>query len=80
MIGVHQDRATGVCWMPDSARVVSASFDGTVRVWRADVDWDHLQRQARARVFRSLTDEERHGHLLPDPATPGEVSVGREGQ
>ncbi|MEU7588008.1 WD40 repeat domain-containing protein [Micromonospora sp. NPDC049230] len=65
VIGAHRDGATGVAWLPDGQQIVTASVDGTARVWADHVDVDELTAVARARVFRSLTDDERQAHLLP---------------
>ncbi|GLY72925.1 WD40 repeat domain-containing protein [Actinoallomurus iriomotensis] len=62
--GVHQDKVTSVDWSADG-RLLTASFDGTARIWRAEPDFDVLQARARNRVFRSLSAEERRNHLLP---------------
>jgi WD40 repeat protein len=63
--GVHQDKVTSVVWSADSRRLLTASFDGTARIWPAKPDFDRLQAVARNRVFRSLTEEERRAHMLP---------------
>ncbi|WP_369028252.1 WD40 repeat domain-containing protein, partial [Nocardia farcinica] len=64
-IGVHRDRITDVEWLPSADQVLTASFDGTARIWPVDVDLDDLRARARARAYRSLTPEERSAHLLP---------------
>ncbi|MFJ8078164.1 WD40 repeat domain-containing protein [Streptomyces sp. NPDC096176] len=69
VVGVHQDKVTSVAWSRDSARLLTASFDGTARVWAAEPDFDRLEAHARGRVFRTLDEEERHQHMLPS-ATP----------
>jgi hypothetical protein len=46
-------------------RLLTASFDGTARIWLAQPNFDQLQGTARNRVFRSLTAEERRTHMLP---------------
>lgn len=65
IIGVHRDAVTCVAWLPDTDQVVTGSVDATARVWSARVDLDTLTRTARARVFRTLTPDERAAHLLP---------------
>ncbi|MEV0106450.1 hypothetical protein AB0H42_08930 [Nocardia sp. NPDC050799] len=50
--------------MPSADQVITASFDGTARIWPVDVDLDELRMRARARAYRSLTPEERSAHLL----------------
>jgi WD40 repeat protein len=65
VVGVHRDKVASVAWSADGSQIVTGSFDGTARVWKADVDLNALQAAARARVFRSLTDDERRAHLLP---------------
>ncbi|GAA3750267.1 WD40 repeat domain-containing protein [Salinactinospora qingdaonensis] len=71
VIGINRDRATCVNWTPDSRYVITGSHDTTVRLWRAEVDIKELQDLARKRVFRALTPEERHAHMLavPDDAS-----------
>ncbi|BCL31772.1 AAA family ATPase [Streptomyces aurantiacus] len=65
IVGVHQDKVTSVAWSRDSTRLLTASFDGTARVWSADPDFGRLEADARGRVFRTLSEEERRQHLLP---------------
>jgi len=65
VIGIHRDRITDVEWMPGGDHVLTASFDGTARIWPIDIDLDELCIRARARAYRSLTEEERAAHLLP---------------
>jgi WD40 repeat protein len=69
VVGVHRDKVMSVAWSGDGTRLLTASADGTARVWPADPDYDRLEARARARVFRTLDAEERRQHLLPpDPA------------
>ncbi|MEV0779108.1 AAA family ATPase [Streptomyces sp. NPDC050428] len=65
--GVHQDTVTSVAWSPDSARLLTASYDGTARIWSARPDFDRLEAHARGRVFRTLSEDERHRHMLAPP-------------
>jgi WD40 repeat protein len=65
IIGVHRDAVTSVAWLPGDEHVVTGSADGTARIWSVRVDVDGLTAAARTRVFRTLTAEERHAHLLP---------------
>ncbi|MPY42085.1 AAA family ATPase [Streptomyces phyllanthi] len=68
IIGVHQDKVTSVAWSRDGTRLLTASSDGTARVWPATPDFDRLEAEARGRVFRVLSDDERRHHMLPlDP-------------
>ena len=69
VVGVHQDKVTSVAWSDDSAQLLTGSADGTARVWPAEPDFDRLEAIARARVFRTLTEEERRHYMLPlDPS------------
>lgn len=56
---------TSVAWSHDSTRLLTASFDGTARIWAAAPDFDQLETHARNRVFRTLDEDERRRHLLP---------------
>lgn len=67
VIGVHRDRVNCLAWTPDSGYVVTGSSDTTVRRWPAEADLVTLQTLARKRVFRTLTADERHAHMLPVP-------------
>ncbi|MGW0824202.1 nSTAND1 domain-containing NTPase [Streptomyces sp. NPDC002845] len=68
IVGVHQDKVTSVAWSQDSARLLTASSDGTARIWPAAPDFDRLEAEARSRVSRVLSDDERRHHMLPlDP-------------
>ncbi|MEU2899287.1 nSTAND1 domain-containing NTPase [Streptomyces sp. NPDC001273] len=69
VVGVHQGKVTSVVWSRDSGRLLTGSADGTARVWPAEPDYDRLEAVARARVFRTLTEEERRHNMLPlDPS------------
>ncbi|MDO0911118.1 WD40 repeat domain-containing protein [Streptomyces sp. DT2A-34] len=65
IIGVHQDKVASIAWSRDSTRLLTGSFDGTARVWAAEPDFDRLEAEARGRVFRVLSDDERRHHMLP---------------
>ncbi|MFC9199257.1 WD40 repeat domain-containing protein [Streptomyces arboris] len=61
----NQDKVSSVAWSRDSTRLLTASFDGTARIWHAAPDYDQLEAHARGRVFRTLDEDERRRHLLP---------------
>nr|WP_244901679.1 WD40 repeat domain-containing protein [Streptomyces europaeiscabiei] len=64
---MHQDKVTSVAWSGDGTRLLTASSDGTARVWPAEPDFVRLEAEARSRVFRVLSDDERRHHMLqPD--------------
>ncbi|MCE7082840.1 AAA family ATPase [Streptomyces sp. ST2-7A] len=65
VIGVHRGAVMSVDWSPDGSAVLTASRDGTARVWATAPDFRRLQARARARVARTLTEEERRHHMLP---------------
>ncbi|GAB3864339.1 hypothetical protein GCM10029963_74590 [Micromonospora andamanensis] len=65
VIGVHREPVTCLAWLADGSHVVTGSVDATARIWTIDVDLPTLTDAARARVFRSLTTDERRAHLLP---------------
>ncbi|TWG06941.1 hypothetical protein [Streptomyces brevispora] len=65
VVGVHQDKVSSVAWSRDSTRLLTASFDGTARIWSAAPDYDRLEAHARGRVFRTPDEDERRQHLLP---------------
>lgn len=69
IVGVHQDKVTSVAWSRDGERLLTGSADGTARIWPATPDFDRLEAQARGRVFRTLTGDERRHHLLPQTAS-----------
>jgi WD40 repeat protein len=63
--GAHGKGVEGVSWSPDSRRIASASQDGTARIWDATISIGNLVANARRRVSRDLTAEERHNLMLP---------------
>ncbi|WUI01160.1 AAA family ATPase [Spirillospora sp. NBC_00431] len=69
---VHDDDVLGVAWSPDGTRVATASADRTLRVWEAVTDAGALVARARDRVFRRLTQDERHTLMIPAPRTAPE--------
>ncbi|TYK52884.1 AAA family ATPase [Actinomadura decatromicini] len=73
---VHDDEVLDVAWSPDGGRLATASADRTLRVWEAVTDGAALVERARGRVFRRLTDDERHTLMIPAqrPAPEGEPS------
>ncbi|HET9254341.1 MAG TPA: AAA family ATPase [Pseudonocardiaceae bacterium] len=64
-IGVHANEVRSVSWSPDGARIASASQDGTARVWDATITVKDLVANARRRVSRRLTPQERRDLMLP---------------
>ncbi|MFI6694659.1 hypothetical protein ACIBLA_23430 [Streptomyces sp. NPDC050433] len=60
----------GVVWSPDAQFIATGSDDRTVRIWSAQPDFEQLEAHARGRVFRTLSDSERHRHRLAPPAQP----------
>ncbi|TDD35072.1 hypothetical protein E1287_14965 [Actinomadura sp. KC06] len=69
---VHADEVWDVAWSPDGTRIATASSDRTVRVWEAVTDGEALVARARSRVFRRLTQDERHTLMIPAPRTAPE--------
>ncbi|MFP4435686.1 MAG: WD40 repeat domain-containing protein [Chloroflexaceae bacterium] len=64
----HTDWVRSAAYSPDGARIVSASWDGTVRVWPGN--FAGLLELAKRRVTRELTPQERAQYLgepLPPP-------------
>jgi len=66
----HGAAVTAIRIHPDGRHVVSASDDGTVRVWTLDID--ELLDIAGVRVTRSMTDEECVQYLHAD-SCPGDA-------
>ncbi|WP_326642477.1 WD40 repeat domain-containing protein [Streptosporangium sp. NBC_01755] len=75
--GVHRGKISSVAWSADGRALLTASFDGTARIWQAEPDLSRLQALARGRVYRSLTVEERRGHMLPLPARQETAATSR---
>ncbi|TDC97282.1 hypothetical protein E1285_04105 [Actinomadura sp. 7K507] len=73
---VHTDEVWDVAWSPDGTRLATASHDRTVRIWEAVTDGAALVERARSRVFRRLSQDERHTLMIPAPrpAPDGERS------
>jgi len=74
----HTDRVWSAAFSPDGQLIVNASKDGTVRVWEAHTPpevenppdaLDALLAQAKQRVTRQLTAEERRRFGLSTDAT-----------
>ncbi len=63
----HKDWATSAAFSPDGARIVSASLDGTVRVWATDLKG--LIERAVSFLPRCLTAKERSDFFL-EPEDP----------
>ncbi|MFI0404551.1 AAA family ATPase [Actinomadura sp. 3N508] len=69
---VHDDEVWGVAWSPDGTRIATGSGDRTVRIWEVVTDGEALVARARTRVFRGLTQDERHTLMIPAPRTAPE--------
>jgi WD40 repeat protein len=64
-VGVHATEIRTVSWSPDGRRIASASQDGVCRIWDATITVEDLLTNARRRVSRELTPEERRNLMLP---------------
>ncbi|WP_437607340.1 WD40 repeat domain-containing protein [Sorangium sp. So ce834] len=58
----HRDRITSAAWSPDGQRIVTASHDGTVRVWRG-ISAPVLQELLRGATSDCLSPELRTTYL-----------------
>ncbi|WP_405614828.1 WD40 repeat domain-containing protein [Streptomyces sp. NBC_01508] len=63
----HEGHVRRVAWSPDGQFIATGSDDRTVRVWSARPDVDRLEADARGRVFRTLSEDERRRHMLAPP-------------
>jgi WD40 repeat protein len=63
-LSAHHDIVVDVLFSPDGKRLISASQDGTVRVYTLDLE--ELVELARDRVTRGLTTEECQRYLHVD--------------
>ncbi len=68
----HTDSVSSAAYSPDGRWIVTASGDGTARVWPWP-DVEGLLAEARSRVARELTCQERVQYLHEDlDCRPGE--------
>jgi WD40 repeat protein len=65
VVGIHSKEVESVSWAPDGNRVASASQDGSCRIWDATISIEDLVANARRRVSRKLSAEERRNLMLP---------------
>ncbi|MFI1172379.1 nSTAND1 domain-containing NTPase [Streptomyces melanogenes] len=69
VIGTHAAPVAAVAWSPDGRSVASVSHDLTLRVWDTARELPTLTHEARARLHRSLTAEERAEFGVPERRT-----------
>jgi len=69
VLSVQDASIEAISWSSDGQWIATASRDGSARIINAVPQFDTLVTQARSRVFRSLTPEERKGAMLPDATT-----------
>lgn len=60
----HMDDVTSASFSPDGRTIVSASADGTVRIWDAPPFREMLEITRERFKNRQLTPEERHRYYL----------------
>jgi len=62
----HTSWIYSAAYSPDGRWIVTASYDGTARVWWWGADVEDLLAAARSRVTRELTCQERVQYLHED--------------
>jgi WD40 repeat protein len=81
VLGSHQGTVYSATFSPDGARVLTGSYDGTVRLWEAETGVEIMQFAASGKVVAAVAfspDGTRIAAGLGDPAssrTGGEVRV-----
>ena len=65
LLSADEQSVNGVAWSPDGRHLATASADGSAWIWEAAADLDSLLLRARARVFHTLSEDERRSLLLP---------------
>ena len=68
VLRAHKGILHSARFSPDGRRIITASTDGTVRVW--PVDREELLRLVEARLYRDLTSDERKGVRCHRVTTP----------
>jgi WD40 repeat protein len=64
----HDESVEGAEFSPDGKRIITASRDGTARLWDTPSDVQALMAEAKATVPRCLTLAQRKAFFLrPDP-------------